>query len=772
MQHNGDYMHVPKKYAFIWKKTLEDTLHRHINDEAWNSYMKWRNAKVGKGHLLVEDKEKPIFHDRCGAPACFNPKSFVSDKREAQREAQRVKEAIKVEEKRKKKIKEWEKRKDACIEEGRRLGILNSKVEAILQPIEAKSEDVAKDQRDLARDKDRKNGRYSQEIRNLACHFAAIGVALRKIPLCIKEVLKFQYPEGKFSIPAVSTVIQMVKEGGILSQLNALKSLHQMTTPLLGQDCSSSRGRHLLSLSALGSKREGNIILHTSEIVRKDSSSQADAIQLMLEDLKSLASLFPETSSFVSSIDITKFSGVMSDHTAVNKKIVEKLRPSGGDLLDIKCSAHKSNLIETAFLIELDSDRVAGECVENTPEHLRSLSMNAPKSTLSSSSAKNVLYLLTKSLSPTGEDKYSFASSFSSHRLLEDQKIRMIPIDGSRFHIYSQNSLELYQHLDFLISFLDTYLNQGSWTYSFLKKGLTDSQCLSEARLLAVFGYYFAIPMMYTFRKFSIGMMPKLWQTAEKVIVSLLHGDVEDRLTHGALWEHILSIESDDEKRKDIREHSLKLWKSLTSVFDHWSPSDSLKFRKCIKKSLMELRKIASEYLVNGSLADPPLSIRDLPADNLEIESYFAKTKETDTHSRHLSTQTLTSILPNGSSERIQMSENSMFTIRKIASETLTQREIDLHLSAAKKEKKIEEKKEKELKEARKRKRNEKIDAELATAQKESNPEKIRKMSNVELRTQLLLWKREGKMVYISTNKEHRVLQLTSFLNGNGSETA
>jgi len=133
-----------------------------------------------------------------------------------------------------------------------------------------------------------------------------------------------------------------------------------MTSPLLGQDATTSRGRNLLVLSALGKKHEGKVILHVSEIIRKDALSQANAIQTMLGDLKSLASIFPETSAFVSSLDTSNFVGIMSDHTAVNKKIVEYINESDGvDLLDLKCSAHKSNLIEGAFLKSLDENHIS-----------------------------------------------------------------------------------------------------------------------------------------------------------------------------------------------------------------------------------------------------------------------------------------------------------------------------------------------------------------------------------------------------------------------------
>ena len=143
----------------------------------------------------MADKDKPIFHDCCGVLACFNPESLASEKRETQREAQRVREAIKEEEKREQLIAEWEKKKEACIEEGQRLGILNSRDIPLLQPIEAQrnvSKDVAEDLGgDLSRKNDCKNGWYSEEICNLACHFAAIGVTFQKIPLCIEEVIKF-----------------------------------------------------------------------------------------------------------------------------------------------------------------------------------------------------------------------------------------------------------------------------------------------------------------------------------------------------------------------------------------------------------------------------------------------------------------------------------------------------------------------------------------------------------------------------------------------------
>ena len=40
MKHDGAFMHVPKKHTFIWRKSLESTLHRHIDDETWNSWLK------------------------------------------------------------------------------------------------------------------------------------------------------------------------------------------------------------------------------------------------------------------------------------------------------------------------------------------------------------------------------------------------------------------------------------------------------------------------------------------------------------------------------------------------------------------------------------------------------------------------------------------------------------------------------------------------------------------------------------------------------------
>lgn len=777
MRHGGSFICVPPKYAFIWKKLIEKAVFHHISEEAWSSRLKGRNARVGKDHLISFEKENPIFHERCGVTACFNPESDMCGKREMQREEQRIRDLIKETEKKEKKIEEWKRKFNESLEEGRKMGVLSSQIELLPHIIETKEAKEAKEAKEMKVDtKDmkeilQKNYSYSQEMRNLAIHFAAIGVSFRKIPLCIKEVMNTAFPNEIYEIPSITTVIRMVKEGGILSTLQALKSLHDMASPLLGQDCTSSCGRQLLVLSALGSKTEGKPIIHTSEIVRKDAASQASTIQTMLSDLKSLVSLFPETSHFVSSLNPSKFVGIMSDHTAVNKKIVDNLNEREGiELLDLKCSAHKSNLIEDSFLKSLEI--LHGEEVRmELPSDVEiSIGMNAPQNP-SVLSAETVLYQLTKSISPTGQDKFGFGASFDSIRLLLEKKVKMIPIDGSRFHIYSQNSLQIYQHLPFLDSFLDTYLNHDTWTYQFLKKGLSNTQCLSEIRLLAVFGYFFAVPMMYSFRKYTIGQMPILWQTAEKLLVSLITNNI-DIGTHNLLWNYICSIEVDDEKKKDIKNHSADLQVALSFVLNDWNHNDQLNFQKSLEKSLTELQKIAKEYLSNGSLADNSLFLENAPADNLEIESYIGKWKEKDTHARHLSTQSLSSVIScTHLSSDLTMSPESMAKIRKIvAHEMLTQREIDLHLAAEKRVKRLEDIKAKEEKESRKRKRDEQIRAEIDGVEKVRDLTKIQKMSNVELRSQLLLWKSEGNKVHLNSNKDERVRQLAQLLNANHCE--
>lgn len=765
MVHKGQFICIPPKYKNEWKKSLEKSLRREIDDDTWESSLKWRNAMVAKGHIAVFDKRNPIFQERIGVPSCFNPESDVFLKREKQREEYDVRGKIKEVEKQEKKVQEWEKKKEELISEGKKLGFLTTINEESLQRIEVKEKEVEeKEIRYRTLEKTSKTLRYTQEIRSLVCRFVSLGVSFRKIPLCVTEVMKIAHPNQKFQVPGLATISQIVREGGLLSKLEALKSLHEMTSPLLGQDSSTSRGRNLLVLSALGTKEEGKTILHVSEVVGKDALTQARSIETMVADLKTLASMFPETASFVTSIDLSKFAGVMSDHASVNAKIVMHLNENEGiELVDLKCSAHKSNLIENSFLHALADDRIEEELSdEPQPAISYSLGMSVPKKNRSSSNAVNVLYTLTKCLSPTGQDSYGFASSFESARILCEEKVKLVPIDGSRFHIYSQNSLSIYPHLPFLRSFLDEYMNHETWTYQFLKKGLCSSQSLSEIRVLSAFSYFFAAPMMYTFRKYLIGKMPCLWQTAETLLIELCENDL-DFSKHCTLWNLVKDNELDSNKKVEIQRHSENLCQCLSSVLLDWSVDDSVKFKKCIQKSLSELQKIAKEYLLNGKLANPPFSLCDLPADNLEIESYFGKWKETDTHSRHLSTETLSSMCETEEKTLI-LSEESMIKLRAILSTTLTQREINMQVAIEKRERKKKDTIQKQQKEERKRKRDEKVQEEIAGVEKVRNIEEIRCMSNTELRRQLLLWKNSGKSVTLSSKRKEKMTQLEQFL--------
>ena len=208
---------------------------------------------------------------------------------------------------------------------------------------------------------------------------------------------------------------------------------------LLGQDSSTSRGRSSIVITALGSKDQ--VVLGMDEHVRKDAGTQAETIKKILDDLKALAAKLPETRAFVSSLELSNFAGTMSDYTAVNKVICDKLAKTGNTYLrDIKCSPHKSALVEDSFI---SAFKKTSQAISPEDKTRGTKGMKAPKQEREISSSLSVLYTLTNSLLPTGLAKYGFAELFEAAATLEEKSIKIMPIDGSRFHIYSQNSLSL-----------------------------------------------------------------------------------------------------------------------------------------------------------------------------------------------------------------------------------------------------------------------------------------------------------------------------------------
>src|SRR5690606_19600811 len=113
-------------------------------------------------------------------------------------------------------------------------------------------------------------------------------------------------------------------------------------------------------------------------------------------------------------------------------------------LLDFKCSPHKSDLIENSFLLTLKTERTTFRMVsveENNEIEIEEKGMKVPNGQKTFDCCQQFLWTLTHVLSPTGPQKYGVATNFSAWTILKERNVKLIPIQGSRFHIYSLNSL-------------------------------------------------------------------------------------------------------------------------------------------------------------------------------------------------------------------------------------------------------------------------------------------------------------------------------------------
>lgn len=785
MRHEGPFVSVPEEGNSIWKEALEKATNHTINSETWQARLEWRGVRVGFGHLVTDydgnyDRKKPIFIEHTGGMSCENTISEISVKRKKQRESfeelEEEKAQEKAERKRQREIAEWNELRTRLLTRGKELGFLSTADELYISSIQSVPVPAISPQApsypypiSVTQEMTCHGIRYRKIIRNLTYRFAILGAPFSKIASFMKEVLEVAYPSEVYKLPSRKTIQNIVLEGGIISQLNALKYVHQMASPLLGHDAASSRGRNLLTLSALGSESEGCVILGTSEVVRKDAKSQADAISGMLDDFRVLSSLFPETSAFVSSLTIDKFIGTMSDHLSTNAATLKILNEENGtDLVDCKCSPHKSALVEKRFIKSLqsgcDNDVEPSEILEPDPGRNAKLSkdLRCTKNSLS------FLYTLAKTLSPKGRDKYGFGAIFEAVQILEKNSFSLLPLDGKRFHIYSHTALQTYQHLPFLHRFLLEYMNKSTWSYQYLIAAINDRQCCSELRCLGLFSFLFGAPMMYTFRVYPIRLMSSLWKTIEKLCDEIQKEDaIFER--HTLLWDLIYLNESSDKAKRKIVDHRHELSELLSPILVDWTPDDTHLFKMSFQSAKEEVLTIAKEYLSQGDMEYPPPMFQEKPSDNLDIESYFADYKCHDTKARQLSTASLVATVPRVRAEGehfepLVLSEESEAMVRKVAQLTYTQKEIDQQLAVEKEAKRKEELKRLEEKESRKRKREECLNLKLTTVQMVKNPAQFHGMSNEELKLQLYLWKSKGYKVALCKKKEERISQLERLL--------
>ena len=611
------------------------------------------------------------------------------------------------------------------------------------------------------------NCKYTQEVRDLVCRFAVLGAKYRKIPVMVREVLAYRFPQQEFHVPSKSSVDRIVREGGLKSKLQSLKILHEMTSPILGQDLSTSRGRTLLALSALGD--DNGVVLSTTEIVNHSAQSQVNQIEKIIDELKTLCSQFPETSTFISSLSISSFIGTMSDHTNVNGAIMKCLNQTHGtNLLDLKCHPHKSDLIETAFHNTLKRERALCRSVNDGEVEIVEKGMKVPKGKRSFDASEHFLYTVTQTLSPTGTQKYGFASNFTSWTLLKDKKLKLIPIKGSRFHIYSLNALSIYPHLSLISDFVTTSLNPDTWTATYLRHAIDSPQTKQELRLLGLFSYMFAHPMLTTFELYTIDLASKLWKVVKEMFEQLKIEQVSATLPESfdKLWEFVIANEIDENRKTALQKMKVKEREKLNAILIDWTNSDLLLWVKALESSEIEISKIAKEYLSEGNLTIVPSNLQHKPGHNLMLESHFSIWKGRDTYANHYSVNSLESqvqLLQNATTSKIVFSEETEKKIRKIVKYAPTQQEKDKVIAEEKKRKWEDEKHEREQK---KRKKN--LQAKMQAKEFERviylDMEVLPAMTKAQIQSQLRLWNKYDQSVSISGTRGECEARLASLI--------
>ena len=602
--------------------------------------------------------------------------------------------------------------------------------------------------------------RYSDEICHLICQFAAKGISTRTIPEILQDVMKYSHQTDEICVPSFSCVKLILKEKYLFDKLTIIKQLSEIEKPILGIDTSPSRGRTLLALNALSSG--SSLMLGTSEIVYHDAGNLAKTIVEILTNLHDLAKRFPETMEFAPSASIQSFCGLMSDYMNVNSAIVRNLEKDHHiELYDLKCSAHKSDLIENAVHSVIKENRTLNRMIDGEEEDQQpSLAMKAPKSKKSYDCSFSFLWVLTNTLSLTGKNKYGMATTFSSWLKLQQTHITLLPIQGSRFHIYSINAICLYQNLPFFSAFINT-LNSDTWTAKFLKAGLNSPQTKHELRILSLFAYGFSIPLLYTFETYTVKQASELWNTAKRMIDNWEHPKTQNH----TLWEFIQQQEVDEKNRAKMVKKLESKTKQIEAVLNDWTDNDTIIWRKAMIAAKKELLVIAKEYLPNGSLTTIPPHLQNMPGHNLHLESHFALWKYLDTHANHYAVASIEGRTNMRNKRNIELSTESKQKIRRIVEEEwTTQQQLDYKYGVQRENKREYENQEKKAANERKRKRESELEEALSGVAIETDRTKLWNMPNEDLRLQLMLWKRKGKKVQIGVSKKDRFLQLCKFL--------
>ena len=205
-----------------------------------------------------------------------------------------------------------------------------------------------------------------------------------------------------------------------------------------------------------------------------------------------------------------------------------------------------------------------------------------------------------------------------------------------------------------------------------------------------------------------------LWQ---EVDISSSITNRKQQLT--PIWQAVEKIleRREGNQRKKLFAHQKRAWGKVKLMLATWTPEDDSLWKQCLTGALIQVQKIAVEYLPGGDFETAPDDIKDLPADNLAAERDFSGVSHIDTYANHSSTQVVEMKMlwkQNciDSTPSLSLSEGSLQEVRLRASELPTARKISQLLALEKSTLCKEQQKEAEEKYKRKRTREDQRDKE------------------------------------------------------------
>ena len=391
LRHDGYFYCVPQRHQEMWREALQKATGVQIPDEMWVKWLSVSNLRVELSHIVRNSQDRfdaKHPHLIAGGTGRGTLPSAQIATLSAYRSQQR---ALALARERSELLRKGEEASKAAHRYFAQAGeLLGKKDEGGSEVVETSKQPPASGTETPQRWSTIEVGahggfRFSAEVRELVCYFAALGVSFRNIPSALRKVLRSEHgsndPEEE-ALPSHSSIGNIVREGGVVSTLEAVTRLHRhgVASTVLGQDGGSSRGRSLLVMTANTPLVEGepnaagSFHLATIQLVNKTARVQAASITEKVHDMARVAKGIPETASAGAAMGLTMFAGTMGDHAPVNGQIHRLLSESRSEATNslvlsseemerlrnfpqLGCVLHQSDLLEKAGMARMSGRR-------------------------------------------------------------------------------------------------------------------------------------------------------------------------------------------------------------------------------------------------------------------------------------------------------------------------------------------------------------------------------------------------------------------------------